>query len=397
VYNRMTKEVKKIVKPRLKILHTSDWHVGLSSWKTQRETDRLEEQRECLEEMFAVAKDAKVDLIIHAGDLFHHSYHPPQEAIRVVVDALLQFSSLAPFVWVVGNHDWYAVEALRDVFPKGVYVIKDLQVRVLQEVPVAIFPLPYLSLTRLLGSDLGESLQAVAQEKLHGFMEEWKKKRRPDTWNIFVAHATIEDLASRYLEANAHREVFLKRGDLPSFFHYGALGHLHGFIPLEDPFPMCYSSSLVLDNFKQADRRGGSFVLVELQEGERAKIEPHFFHTSSLMSLDLEERIGEEELWNLLTRQAVGKRNYIRLRVREEILQPEWCRNVRKLKGENWEVVMVEVLAAEEVTPQGENHVELESIPDLFARFCRENHFSEEVVTLFQNYYRRVIEEKGEL
>ena len=37
------------MKKKIKILHTADWHLGLVSWKTRREVDRGEEQREALE------------------------------------------------------------------------------------------------------------------------------------------------------------------------------------------------------------------------------------------------------------------------------------------------------------------------------------------------------------
>ncbi|MEN3186684.1 MAG: DNA repair exonuclease, partial [Atribacterota bacterium] len=367
-----------MLKPRVKILHTADWHIGLSSWRTQREVDRLEEQRECLEEMLVVAKEEKVDLVVHAGDLFHHSYHPPKEAIRLVVDTIRSFTQFTLFVWVVGNHDWYAVEPLRGVFPERMLVIKDFDVRHLQDVGVSIFPLPYLSLARFLGNGPGSESQSVARENIRAHMDRWKENRHPFFWNILVAHVTIEDLALHYLEANANREVFLKRGDLPSFFHYGAFGHLHDMIPLRNPFPIQYPSSLVLDNFKQVGKKSGGFVVVELCEGEQAKITPHFFDNSRLLSFDLEEKRDKKAIQAMIEGCLGPKRNYVRLRIREEIMDAEWCRDLRELEGENWKVVMTEVIAREHELPEAEESVELDTIPQLFSRFCQENRFSED-------------------
>ncbi|MEN3188077.1 MAG: DNA repair exonuclease [Atribacterota bacterium] len=381
-----------MLKPRVKILHTADWHIGLSSWRTQREVDRLEEQRECLEEMLVVAKEEKVDLVVHAGDLFHHSYHPPKEAIRLVVDTIRSFTQFTLFVWVVGNHDWYAVEPLRGVFPERMLVIKDFDVRHLQDVGVSIFPLPYLSLARFLGNGPGSESQSVARENIRAHMDRWKENRHPFFWNILVAHVTIEDLALHYLEANANREVFLKRGDLPSFFHYGAFGHLHDMIPLRNPFPIQYPSSLVLDNFKQVGKKSGGFVVVELCEGEQAKITPHFFDNSRLLSFDLEEKRDKKAIQAMIEGCLGPKRNYVRLRIREEIMDAEWCRDLRELEGENWKVVMTEVIAREHELPEAEESVELDTIPQLFSRFCQENRFSEDVVRLFEFYYRGVLE-----
>ncbi|MGQ9473920.1 MAG: metallophosphoesterase family protein [Candidatus Caldatribacteriaceae bacterium] len=382
------------MKPKIKVLHTADWHIGLVSWKTQREVDRLEEQKECLQEMLVIAEKEKVDLIIHSGDLFHHSYHPPREAIQLAVDTLLAFSQLAPFVWVIGNHDWYAVEALRSFFPEQVMVIKDFEVRRLPELQVSIFPFPYLSLAKFLGSDMSHNIQGLVQEKVHGLWEEWRKKWHPSFWNVLVAHATVEDLALHYLEANADREVFLKRGDLPSFFHYGAFGHLHGLIPLDDPFPIWYPSSLVCDSFKQVEGRGGGFVIVELEEGEIAKVTPYFFKSSHLLSLDLEERLTKEHISKIISERIKAKRSYIRLRVREEIVESEWYRSLRELRGENWEVVVVEVIPRDGSISKEEKSSEEGTIPELFSRFCEENHFPDEVVGLFLSYYQEVVEEK---
>lgn len=381
------------LKPRVKVLHTADWHIGLSSWKTQREVERLEEQKECLDEMLAVAKEEKVNLVVHAGDLFHHSYHPPKEAIRLAVDTIDAFTQLAPFVWVVGNHDWYAVEPLRNFFPEKVVVIKDFAVRHLEDIGVSIFPLPYLSLARFLGSGPGSESQSSARENIHGYMEKWKESRRSFFWNILVAHVTIEDLALHYLEANANREVFLKKGDLPSFFHYGAFGHLHDMIPLREPFPIQYPSSLVPDNFKQAGKKGGGFVVVELCEGEQAKITPHFFESSRLLSFDLEEKVDKKAVQAMIEEHLGPRRNYVRLRIREEIMDAEWCRSLKELQGENWKVVMMEVIPRERESVEVEEPVELGTIPQLFSRFCQDNNFPKEVVHLFEFYYRNVLEE----
>ncbi|MGC8777530.1 MAG: metallophosphoesterase family protein [Candidatus Caldatribacteriaceae bacterium] len=383
------------MRPGIKILHTADWHIGLTSWKMQREVDRLEEQEECLEEMLAVAKREKVNLVVHAGDLFHHSQKPPREAIRLAVEAMCSFSQIAPFVWVVGNHDWYAVEALRGFFPERILVIKDFAVRHLENPGVSIFPLPYLSLARFLGNDLGGERQGLAQEVIHGLMERWKEERNPSCWNILVAHATIEDLALHYLEANANREVFLKRGDLPSFFHYGAFGHLHDLIPLSDPFPIRYPSSLVLDNFKQVGRKGGGFVIVELREGERARITPHFFESSRLLSFDLVEKIEERAVEEMILKKVGPARNYVRLRVKEEVMDAEWLRSLKGLQGENWEVVLVEVIPKEREILVEQESVDVDTIPDLFSRFCQEYRFPGDVVGLFEAYYRQALEEEG--
>ena len=62
---------------RVRILHTSDWHVG----KTLRGASRLDEHRAVLAEIAAIAADEAVDLVLVTGDLFE-SAAPPPEAQR---------------------------------------------------------------------------------------------------------------------------------------------------------------------------------------------------------------------------------------------------------------------------------------------------------------------------
>ena len=47
------------MKKKVKILHTADWHLGLVSWRSRREVDRGEEQKEALEQLTEVAEKEK--------------------------------------------------------------------------------------------------------------------------------------------------------------------------------------------------------------------------------------------------------------------------------------------------------------------------------------------------
>src|SRR5690606_4131098 len=50
----------------MKILHTSDWHIG----KVLKGQSRLDEQIAVLADIVAIAEDERPDLVIVAGDLF---------------------------------------------------------------------------------------------------------------------------------------------------------------------------------------------------------------------------------------------------------------------------------------------------------------------------------------
>ena len=86
----------------MKVLHTSDWHVG----KRIGRYDRSEEYRSVIDEVVGVADDEDVDLVLHSGDLFDRAM-PPVEALDIAFDGLdrLAAGGRRPVVVIAGNHD----------------------------------------------------------------------------------------------------------------------------------------------------------------------------------------------------------------------------------------------------------------------------------------------------
>ena len=85
----------------MKLLHTSDWHVG----KTIRGHSRIPEHEAVLTEIVSLADEHSVDLVIVAGDLFETAT-PTAEAESLVYRTLLQLLDTGAHVAVIsGNHD----------------------------------------------------------------------------------------------------------------------------------------------------------------------------------------------------------------------------------------------------------------------------------------------------
>ena len=94
----------------MKILHTSDWHVG----KVLKGRSRLEEQIQALGGVVAIAREERPDLIIVAGDLYDTA-QPSPEATKVVTRALSALRGTGADVVAIGGnpHNGAALEALR--------------------------------------------------------------------------------------------------------------------------------------------------------------------------------------------------------------------------------------------------------------------------------------------
>ncbi len=87
----------------MKILHTSDWHLGHSLYNH----DRKEEQEDMLRQMVEIVKEHKPDLFLLAGDVYHTS-QPSAAVLKQFVDALTLILNANPEMTIIataGNHD----------------------------------------------------------------------------------------------------------------------------------------------------------------------------------------------------------------------------------------------------------------------------------------------------
>ena len=85
----------------MKFLHTSDLHLG----KKLEGVDRLEEQKEVLDEIVDICKREKVDVVLVAGDVFD-TFVPPAEAEKVFFDWATHLAEDdRKVVMISGNHD----------------------------------------------------------------------------------------------------------------------------------------------------------------------------------------------------------------------------------------------------------------------------------------------------
>jgi exonuclease SbcD len=87
----------------MKILHTSDWHLG----HTLYNYDRTEEQQAMLEQMVCIVEEEKPDVFLLCGDVYHTPQ--PSAAIQTMLsDGLVRIHEANPQMTIVmtaGNHD----------------------------------------------------------------------------------------------------------------------------------------------------------------------------------------------------------------------------------------------------------------------------------------------------
>ena len=86
----------------VRVLHTSDWHVG----RRLRGRDRGDEHRAVLAEITSIASDNEVDLVLLAGDVFETA-SPSAESETIVYETLASLArdSRIKVAVIAGNHD----------------------------------------------------------------------------------------------------------------------------------------------------------------------------------------------------------------------------------------------------------------------------------------------------
>lgn len=104
----------------MRILHTSDWHLG----RTFGAVSLVDDQQAFLDWLVALCRDERIDLVVVAGDVYDRAV-PPTDAVVMFRDALRRLQSAGQRVAVItGNHDGAdRVAAYDDLADRsGVYI-----------------------------------------------------------------------------------------------------------------------------------------------------------------------------------------------------------------------------------------------------------------------------------
>jgi DNA repair protein SbcD/Mre11 len=263
----------------MKILHTSDWHVG----KVLKGRDRYDEHVAVLRSIVQTARDEDVELVLIAGDLFETAA-PNAKAQGLVIRTLLALREDGrQVVAIAGNHDNQSLldAVYRPVLGElGLHVLGIprrpesggmMALRTSDGTRVNVAALPFLShryavraaevMLRVFAEHALDYTQRVAEMVrllTDGFIT--------DAVNVVMTHATV--LGGR--RGGGEREVQtsfdyeLPASMFPVTAHYVALGHLHRQQEISAPCPAFYSGSpLAIDFGEEANEPAAMVVTAE--------------------------------------------------------------------------------------------------------------------------------------
>jgi exonuclease SbcD len=218
----------------MRILHTSDWHLGRQFHGLSLDEDH----DHILVQILAVIDDERPDVVIIAGDVFDRA-NPPQSAITRLSQFLttVRAASDAAIVIIAGNHDSAAQIGAMGVLADGGAAIvrgpldEDERPLVVSDAhgPVAISALPFAFeyAARQCFDDDGIGCPAdVIRAQLASARKHVAEGMR---W-VVVAHAFVDGAATSESERPLTRMVGgIETVSAAAFegAHYVALGHLH--------------------------------------------------------------------------------------------------------------------------------------------------------------------------
>ncbi|HKY69177.1 MAG TPA: exonuclease subunit SbcD, partial [Acidimicrobiales bacterium] len=268
----------------MKVLHTSDWHVG----KAIRGRSRAAEHRAVLAEIAGIAEGERVDLVIVAGDLFDTAA-PTAESERIVYRALLDLAAGGrPVVVVAGNHD--SAQRLAAVAPlsaaSGITVASGIRppdeggvLEVAaggQTALVALLPFPsqrYVVTADLLLAGDAADAHAEYADRVVRILRLLTGGFRADTVNLVAAHLMVMGGTMGGGERGAHTvfDYWVPATAFPPAAQYVALGHLHRPQQLHGPAPLHYCGSPLQLDFGETENAPAVNV-VDLRPGAPAVV-----------------------------------------------------------------------------------------------------------------------------
>ena len=256
----------------MRILHTSDWHVG----RTFHGYPTLEAVREVLGAIPELVREHGIDVVLVAGDVYDLT-NPSADAVAVLRDTLTAIiESGAKIVVTSGNHDSAVRLGFAGPFTAaaGLHLVTDASATGTpvelhdEHGPVDIYGIPYLQpeLVRQLpwvpeGARSQREVVTAAMQRIRSTVAE-RGHRSVVVAHTFVAGAEAESSDS---ERAITREP-LKAGGVDAVpvtafegVDYAALGHIHGRAQLAEH--VRYSGAVLHYSFKEAGKPRGGWLI----------------------------------------------------------------------------------------------------------------------------------------
>jgi exonuclease SbcD len=286
----------------IRILHTSDWHLGKKLFKQER----LAEQELFLKWTLTQIQAEQIDLLIISGDVFDIPA-PPAKAYRLYHDFLHECSKSGVIVHIIsGNHDGanFLDAPTQNLRGKSIFLhtsIDDVDSNVVTfekgTESIGLMALPYFRLNEL--ANLTE--QRVDQvpdvlSALENLLKQYDERKKCQL-NLLMAHHLFGSfqLAGSEMGLALSGIETLPLRLFKDQFDYLALGHIHNYQLLKKENPKAvYPGSPLPFRFGEKNQKFVEIVTIENNQLQSEKKEIPCFR--ELIQIDLHANSWQAEL-----------------------------------------------------------------------------------------------------
>ena len=352
----------------MKLLHTSDWHLGAMDGNRSL----LEDQRFFIDEICNIIKEYSVTAVIIAGDVYDRSVSSV-EAIKLYDYAMTRFCGelKTPTIIIAGNHDSAErLSSCKDLLSSaGLYISGSLENEI-SKVSLEnceIYLLPWITEEKVKSiypdkKDEIKSLEDAYKVVTDDMRQHFDKSKK----HIIVSHAFITDSETSTSD-RAAVIGFATQVSASVFdgFDYVALGHIH--MPQNIKENIRYSGTPMPYSFGKEETQEKSVTIIDTDDMSQTIVPIPLLHKRKTLTGTLEELINYECTDEI-------KNGYIRLKVTDQYVGLEALSelkrvfpNVLEVSGKTFEGDTTSVtLTLDEL-----EHLETSPI-NVFKYFCKE-------------------------
>lgn len=294
----------------MKILHTSDWHIG----RRFHGVSLAQAHQDFLEQLLQQVREHRPDVLIHSGDIYDKPM-PGKDSLELFHKYLTAIADLTQIIMIPGNHDSAErVGAWRGLLREGITSFSDIaevgravEVRGKKgELIGLVYPIPYLSgndSRRILaakeidgeeiidpGASLAEGndrylldyhpepLMRAAVRWIHRDLQERDPGDVPRVAvaHTFVSRGTVSQSETESISIGGIETVPAEVFGVPPEYpmerglDYIALGHLHRYqeIVCKNAPTMYYAGSPLPYDFSEAEMEKGNALVEITPQGE---------------------------------------------------------------------------------------------------------------------------------
>lgn len=370
----------------MRILHTSDWHLGMPL----KLGTMIEDQQYFLEQIYSIIEKYAVDAVICAGDIYDSSV-TNAEAIELYSSAITRICKelKKKMIVIAGNHDSGArLASGRELLEMaGLYVSGKIVKNI---IPITIgnadiYPIPFFNRDEVIAFFPDQKAEINSQEVATKVLcDHIRETMDPSRVNIIVSHAyiTSAELSDSDRAAQVGQATSVSK-DVFEGFDYVALGHIHK--PQAITETIRYSGSPIKYSFGVEETQIKQVLIYDTDSKEIIPVPLNMLHDRKSISGTYDEIRVMDAIDNC----------YLRVTVSDRIASLELLSEMREkfpgileLHGMSFEESGEETsITIDELTKLGET--------DIMIRFLEEQyHYTPNADQI--NLYKDVVESIGE-